>query len=470
MVFKHADKKLAGTVVGWAAAAACLAAGIFYINSICSRNLSLMLFVNGEEICCVENRAVVDEALLMLDEKLEADGIVYSDEREISYKYVTSDSSVPANAYECMDLLYEVSAGNYSRAYIISVQENDIAVCATYAEAEKVVSEFEKYIVEYVMETTDDADAVELTTEFEIRNAFCVKDKISSADEICRLLLDGAAVEETYDTEGVADTRVTATGNSFLLSPDRYMSFGLVKNEAADIRYENSFSFTINGLQSAIEYKTVVTEKYSEIISCETEYIESDELYIGETLVVSEGEDGIAENEYEVSYADGVEISRELVSSVIISSPKNRVELIGTKAYPSTEPTGAFMWPILGKFVITSPYGISREEFDNGSYHYGIDIAGVSMGDPVYAADGGTVTFAGTQGTYGLLVKIRHEDGVETYYAHMRSIDVKVGDKVYKGQKIAEIGMTGVTTGPHLHFEVRIDGKTVNPVNYLPKR
>lgn len=67
-------------------------------------------------------------------------------------------------------------------------------------------------------------------------------------------------------------------------------------------------------------------------------------------------------------------------------------------------------------------------------------------------------------------MKIRHEDGVETYYAHMRSIDVKVGDKVYKGQKIAEIGMTGVTTGPHLHFEVRIDGKTVNPVNYLPKR
>lgn len=248
------------------------------------------------------------------------------------------------------------------------------------------------------------------------------------------------------------------------------MSFGLVKNEAAEYSVENSFSFTINGLQSAIEYKTVVTEKYSEIISCETEYIESDELYIGETLVVSEGEDGIAENEYEVSYADGVEISRELVSSVIISSPKNRVELIGTKAYPSTEPTGAFMWPILGKFVITSPYGISREEFDNGSYHYGIDIAGVSMGDPVYAADGGTVTFAGTQGTYGLLVKIRHEDGVETYYAHMRSIDVKVGDKVYKGQKIAEIGMTGVTTGPHLHFEVRIDGKTVNPVNYLPKR
>lgn len=130
------------------------------------------------------------------------------------------------------------------------------------------------------------------------------------------------------------------------------MSFGLVKNEAADIRYENSFSFTINGLQSAIEYKTVVTEKYSEIISCETEYIESDELYIGETLVVSEGEDGIAENEYEVSYADGVEISRELVSSVIISSPKNRVELIGTKAYPSTEPTGAFMWPILGKLLL----------------------------------------------------------------------------------------------------------------------
>ena len=105
----------------------------------------------------------------------------------------------------------------------------------------------------------------------------------------------------------------------------------------------------------------------------------------------------------------------------------------------------------------------------NTSYRIGVDIGGTSMGDPVYAADGGTVTFAGTRGTYGLLIKIRHEDGVETWYAHMGSLDVEAGDKVYKGQKIAEIGMTGVTTGPHLHFEVRIDGKTVNPMLYLPK-
>jgi murein DD-endopeptidase MepM/ murein hydrolase activator NlpD len=99
-----------------------------------------------------------------------------------------------------------------------------------------------------------------------------------------------------------------------------------------------------------------------------------------------------------------------------------------------------------------------------------LDLAGPELGEPIYAADGGEVIFAGDNGSYGLMVKIRHEDSVMTYYAHMNALSVKVGDRVYKGQKIGEIGRTGKVTGVHLHFEVRIDGKTVDPLNYLPKK
>jgi murein DD-endopeptidase MepM/ murein hydrolase activator NlpD len=87
----------------------------------------------------------------------------------------------------------------------------------------------------------------------------------------------------------------------------------------------------------------------------------------------------------------------------------------------------------------------------------------------IYAADGGVVTFAAYSGTYGLLVKITHENGVETRYAHMDRIDVKAGDRVYQGQPLGTMGITGRVTGPHLHFEVRINGNPVNPRNYLPK-
>ncbi len=466
---KITDKKLTVNLVGWALAAVCTVSAAIYISTVCSRGLSLMLVLNGEEVVCVDSRSTVESALLMLDDKLDASGIVYSEERDITYKYVL-DNGKKADAEECMNILYDMSADDYVRAYMISVGGKDIAACPTYAEAERVVCEFRDYIVEYVKDSTEKDDSVELTTEFEIRNVICDGARVSSASDICCSLLGTDASKPLPDPDGIEGTRVTADGSSFLVAPNRYLSFGLVKNEEASNSFNNSFSFNINGVQSAIEYKTVVSEKYSEIIPFVVVEIESDELYIGETKIVSAGVNGITDNVYDVSYADGVEISRELVSSHIIAEPVDQVMLVGTKELPEAAPTGSFIWPLQQKFVITSKWGIDRSDEGLGSYHKGLDIAGVKVGDPIYAADGGTVVCAKEVGTYGLLVRIRHEDGVETYYSHMSRMDVKKGDKVYKGQKIGEIGMTGLTTGPHLHFEVRIDGVSVNPEKYLPKR
>lgn len=471
MIRKRADRKLAGTIIGWITAGALAVGGFICVKNIASRDLSLMLCIDGKTVCAVESRAAVNQALLQLDEKLAANGAIYSGDNRISYRYAPSDGkNDAAGADECLELLFDRYAGDYRRAYMISVSGNDIAACATYSEAEAAVSVFRDYIVGYVEKTDDGAGEIELTTEFAIRNVFCSATKISTAEELKKGLTDGAEEEITEISDGIPDTRVTASGSSFLLSPDRYLSYGFAKKSAASTAGgDGNISFTLNGLQSAIAYKNVVTEKYTEIISSETEYIESDSLYIGQTEVVEEGSSGIAENTYEVSYADGVEISRELISSVTLSEPVRRVELVGTKQYPSTDPTGSFMWPLSGSYIVYSSYG-SRTGVGVGNFHTGVDLAGCKIGDDVIAADGGVVTFSGDGGTYGILVKILHEDGVETYYAHMKVASVKEGDRVYKGQKVGEVGVTGVTTGPHLHFEVRIDGNAVNPVNYLPKK
>lgn len=93
---------------------------------------------------------------------------------------------------------------------------------------------------------------------------------------------------------------------------------------------------------------------------------------------------------------------------------------------------------------------------------------GASAGTPVCAADGGVVTFAGwNNGGYGNLVKISHENGFETYYAHNSSVAVSVGDRVYQGQVIAYVGSTGDSTGNHCHFEVREGGVAKNPAEYI---
>jgi murein DD-endopeptidase MepM/ murein hydrolase activator NlpD len=288
-----------------------------------------------------------------------------------------------------------------------------------------------------------------------------------SSDDILRVVLnDGSYIATPEEPTG---DRVTANGSLNLLFADKNFIFGMLKNEEETVLPELDFSFNMGELNSAIQYITYSTEKYSQMLPYETVFIETDELYVGESRVESEGENGIAENVYEVAYADGKEISRKLVSSTVITEAVDRVEYVGTKEYPSVAPTGSFIWPLQQKFVITSRFGINREGLDAwGEKHLGIDLAGVPRNTPIYAADGGTVVFAGTNGTYGKLVRIRHENGVETYYAHMNFISVKVGDQVYQGQQLGGVGATGKVTGAHLHFEVRFNGTVVNPEKYLP--
>jgi murein DD-endopeptidase MepM/ murein hydrolase activator NlpD len=128
----------------------------------------------------------------------------------------------------------------------------------------------------------------------------------------------------------------------------------------------------------------------------------------------------------------------------------------GMIAVNAPQGSGRFIWPTSG--YITNRFSPT---------HLGIDI-GAPLGTPVYAADAGVVTSAGPMGTYGLAVIIDHGKGFTTLYAHLSMYYPTVGTPVRKGQAIGKIGLTGKTTGPHLHFEIRYNGGAVNPLNYLP--
>jgi murein DD-endopeptidase MepM/ murein hydrolase activator NlpD len=115
----------------------------------------------------------------------------------------------------------------------------------------------------------------------------------------------------------------------------------------------------------------------------------------------------------------------------------------------------------------TSPFGMRMHPIANEErLHKGIDFSG-PLGTRVNAAAMGKVTFAGPLGTFGNLVIIEHRPGFETAYAHLSQINVEVGDRIGAGYKIGEVGSTGQSTGPHLHFEVRINGIHVDPADYL---
>lgn len=116
------------------------------------------------------------------------------------------------------------------------------------------------------------------------------------------------------------------------------------------------------------------------------------------------------------------------------------------------------------RFRFTSRFGYRRHPLGLGRrLHTGIDLA-APTGTPVYAAKEGRVIFAGSHGGYGLMVRIRHQNGFATYYAHLSKIHVKTGDWVVENQRIGDVGNTGRSTGSHLHFEIRKYGKPVNPL------
>ena len=150
-------------------------------------------------------------------------------------------------------------------------------------------------------------------------------------------------------------------------------------------------------------------------------------------------------------------------SSIDLLAETMRREFPGAASYasdsaPHTTPS---IWPAAG--YVSSPYGL---RFNGTEFHQGIDIA-ADMGAPIVATADGVVTAAGWNGGYGNMVDVDHGGGIVTRYGHASALAVTVGQQVRRGEVIAYVGSTGRSTGPHVHYEVRVDGQPVNPAGYL---
>lgn len=225
-----------------------------------------------------------------------------------------------------------------------------------------------------------------------------------------------------------------------------------------------------------LRVKTVKTEVYTESVDFSVKRENDSSMYVGNTKVKTQGVKGQKEVTAEVTYIDGKRVGKQVVDSHIIKKPVDKVILVGTKkrsyssgggyvsgnfSQGSGSSSGSLTNPLAGSYVSCGWYGYSG--------HRAVDLClrGGTLNAPIRAADGGTVIFSGWAGGYGNMIKIQHSGGMVTAYAHLNSRFVQVGDKVSKGQTIGRAGSTGNSTGPHLHFEVIINGTKVNPMNYL---
>ena len=199
---------------------------------------------------------------------------------------------------------------------------------------------------------------------------------------------------------------------------------------------------------------------YEEIYDADVIYIDNDNWYTTDTVVRQQPSAGFRRVVADVCYVNDKEVSREILKEEIVQEAVAKIVERGTKIPPT------YIKPISGGRA-TSGFGPRKAPTKGAStYHKGQDWA-VPVGTPVYASCGGTVAKAGWGSGYGYVVYINHEDGRQTRYAHLSKILVKSGQTVKQGEKIALTGNTGVTTGPHIHFEILIGGKQVNPLKYL---
>jgi murein DD-endopeptidase MepM/ murein hydrolase activator NlpD len=207
------------------------------------------------------------------------------------------------------------------------------------------------------------------------------------------------------------------------------------------------------------ELTVVTVEQVTEQMVTEPEVIvrTSDQLAAGKSKVVRAGQTGLKEMQYRLTKENGVVVKEEWLGQTVVKASLPEVVYRGTKVVG--EGTGMFAWPVSGA-TLSSSFG---ERW--GRVHKGVDL--VSGNRTIKAADAGTVTFAGVQSGYGNVVIVDHKNGYVTYYGHLSSISVSVGQRLEQGGKIGIMGSTGRSTGTHLHFEIRKNGTAVNPLKYL---
>lgn len=243
--------------------------------------------------------------------------------------------------------------------------------------------------------------------------------------------------------------------------------FKLVSNEQQtnedaileDIKENSITTYTVYGITVNEDIKTYVnTEEEAEIIvnSIKEEYSQNvtdinvavKQIYTEENIETAESDDAI-QTVAEIADAKIEEMNKQ-------KEKENAIAVVNDVIIAAKPVTG----------TITARFGeVSRVR---SSSHTGLDIA-APTGTAIKACSSGTIEFAGSKGSYGKLVKIRHENGVETWYAHCSKLYVKEGQKVEAGETIAAVGSTGNSTGSHLHLEIRINGTAVNPQKYMYK-
>lgn len=393
---------------------------------------------------------LVDELEKDLSEKLDKD--IKLDEG-VSFKQTNLRKEELTQKTEIKENL-ERNATYCAIGYAIEVDGEDVAYLDTQESAKEAIDEFKDSFVNPSEEA--EIKSVELLEQVNVAKREVKVEKIEDIESTVNQLKAKKneqqihTIEEGENFYTLSQKYETTVDNLKSLNPEidtqvQILKAGdqvVVSPESPVLRVETS--------------EEQVTERETEF---EVVRQADDSLFQNQESVIVEGQRGLVEEQVEIKKINGEEVERKVLMETVKKEPVKQIVSVGTKEVPVTAPTGNFTVPVAG--TLTSQFGQRW-----GRAHAGIDI-GANIGETIMASDGGVVTYAQfNNGGYGNMVEISHENGFTTRYAHASALFVKSGQRVAKGEKIAAVGNTGRSTGPHLHFEIRKNDVPQDPRQY----
>lgn len=351
---------------------------------------------------------------------------------------------------------------SYIDGYALDIAGTQIAILPNQEDIQKVLKTYQEFYTN--PSDNNKLTSVEFSESTSTKPVEAQPDQVKLPDQVLKELKDGKITTTEYTVQANDSWWLIARKNDMKTKEVLASNPGMTEDSKLQAGQKIK-------LVSVTPYLTVMSKGIltsTEIIAFDVVTNTDTKLARGESVVKEQGSDGEKLVTYSYLQKNGKDITKQVINEKVIKSPVSQVVDKGPSSTPvsvaysisrGSGSTSGIVWPLRGS--INSYYG-SR----HGSFHTGIDIGG-DVGDPYTAAASGTIVAAGWGGGYGNMILIDHGNGVMTRYAHSSRLLVSVGQSVSRGQTIGLVGTTGNSTGPHLHFEVILNGDTVNPLSYL---
>lgn len=448
------------TIINYALPIVAILCVVHVVNYVQNLEFAIRVEYNGENIGYIRDETVFEEAATKLQQRL-----TYLPEDEVvdsvpRFAIAVVDAPVVKTSAELTDAIIETSSADMVEATGVYIDGELMGVVKDYAKIDKVLNEMLD-----AHRTNQEGERVAFTKSVESESGLYLAANLVSENSIIEKLTSETEGDVFYTVQ--AGDAPSTIAQQYDMTTDELVAMNPGILDTLLIGQ----SVLVNKSVPFLPVKSVRVETYEQSIPYETTVTTSDKYYEGEYRTITQGVAGKKSVTAEVSYVDGVEISRAVLSETVISEPVTAVVAQGTKVMQKAEITSGskvsnsgMINPIQSKV----PY---LSQGYKGSSHNGIDIAfrgGNGYGTPIVSVLPGTVTYAGWRGTYGYLVIVDHGNGYQTWYAHCSKLYVSVGQKVVQGESIAAVGNTGRSFGNHLHFRVIANGVQVDPLKYIP--